>query len=130
MRTFKQITRWLCGVLYIAAGINHFVDPGFYVPMMPDYLPWHLELVYLSGITEALLGVLLIVPRTSRWAAWGLIALLLAIFPANINMALHPEQFDWATPIALYLRLPMQAVLIAWAWWYTRPDAKPAVNAA
>lgn len=129
MRTFKQITRWLCGLLYIAAGINHFVSPDLYVPMMPDYLPWHLALVYLSGVAESLLGALLLVPRTSRWAAWGLIALLLAIFPANINMAIHPDQFDWATPTALYLRLPMQAVLIAWAWWYTRPDAPAAAVA-
>jgi uncharacterized membrane protein len=122
MPRFKQITRYLCGVLYIAAGVNHFVSPAFYTQMMPPYLPWHLALVYVSGVAEAGLGALLLFQRWSTWAAWGLIALLLAVFPANIHMAMHPQDFAWASPTSLYLRLPIQGLLIAWAWWYTRDD--------
>jgi uncharacterized membrane protein len=105
----------------VLAGLNHFVSPDFYVHMMPPYLPAHLALVYLSGIAEVVLGALLLVPRWWRLAAWGLIALLVAIFPANLHMALHPELFaSVASPGLLWLRLPLQAGLIVWAWWYTR----------
>lgn len=122
MPRFKQITRYLCGALYVAAGVNHFVNPAFYTQMMPPYLPWHLALVYASGVAEAALGALLLFRPWSTWAAWGLIALLLAVFPANLHMALHPTDFPWASPAAMYLRLPVQGVLIAWAYWYTRED--------
>lgn len=116
----KPIMRWLLGVFFIIAGINHFVNPGFYVRIMPPYLPWHLELVYISGVFEILLGGLLIVPRFSRVAAWGLIALLIAIFPANLHMAMHPELYPNIPTVALWIRLPLQLVLIAWAYWFTR----------
>ena len=118
----KTISRYVCGLLYIAAGVNHFVKPDFYTQIMPPYLPWPLELVYLSGVAEAGLGGLLLVKRWSQLAAWGLIALLVAVFPANVHMALHPEQFEWASPAALYARLPIQALLIAWAYWHTRSE--------
>ncbi len=112
--------------MMVAAGINHFRNPTFYVRMMPDYLPWHEALVAFSGVAEILVGALLLVPRFSRLGAWALIALLLAVFPANVNMALHPEQFPTMSPTALWIRLPIQAVLILWAWWYTRPEAPAA----
>lgn len=120
MTLTKTITRCLYGVLFIAAGANHFINPGFYLRMMPGYLPWHAELVALSGIAEIALGALLLVPRFQVAAAWGLIALLIAVFPANLNMALNAEQFSTVSPTALWLRLPVQALLIAWAYWYTR----------
>ena len=120
MPLFKIITRLIMGLLYIAAGAYHLVDPSFYMKIMPPYLPWHWELVIISGIAEMALGVLVMIPRTSRLGAWGLIALLIAIFPANLHMALHPEQFSTIPPMALYGRLPMQVALIAWAYVYTR----------
>jgi uncharacterized membrane protein len=116
----KTWSRYLFGVLVIAAGLNHFVNPTFYLAMMPPYLPWHSELVAISGVAEAALGVLLLFRRWAVWAAWGLIALLVAIFPANVHMALHPELYPSISPIMLWLRLPLQPILIAWAWFYTR----------
>ncbi len=120
MSKFKLVMRWLFGIAFILAGMNHFRVPDFYVAIMPPYLPWHLELVYLSGVFETLLGVLLLIPQTTVLAAWGLIALLIAVFPANIQMALHPEEYSRFSPVVLWLRLPLQAIFIAWAWWLTR----------
>jgi len=118
----KTALLWLMGVAYLFAGANHFLKPEFYLQMMPAYLPWHALLVQVSGVAEMLLGVAVLIPRTRRLAAWGVIALLIAVFPANLNMALHPDAFPDAPAIALYLRLPVQLLLIAWAYWFTRPD--------
>ncbi len=74
----------------------------------------------LSGLAEIGLGGLLLFEGWSRLAAWGLIALLIAVFPANVNMALHPELYPWASSLGLWLRLFLQGLLIAWAYWYTR----------
>lgn len=120
MRNLKLAAKWLLGVLFVAAGVNHFLRPEFYVRIMPPYLPWHRELVFLSGVAEVLLGVLLLVPRTTVLAAWGLVALLIAVFPANLHMALHAEQYPEFPAWTTWARLPLQGVLIAWAWWYTR----------
>lgn len=114
--------KWLFGILFILAGINHFVKTDFYVAIMPPYLPWHLELVYLSGVLEVLLGAMLLVPKFTVLAAWGLIALLIAVFPANVHMAMHPELYPSIPAIALWLRLPLQGVLVAWAYWFTRVE--------
>lgn len=105
------------GAFFVVAGANHFVNPDFYVGMMPPYLPAHLGLVYLSGVFEILGGILVLVPRTRVLAGWGLIALLLAIFPANIHMAVSPELFPDMSTGLLYARLPFQAVFIGWAYW-------------
>src|SRR5207248_11723419 len=90
---------------------------------VPPYLPWPLALVIISGLAEMGLGALLLAPRWSALAAWGLIALLIAVFPANLHMALHPWLYPWASAALLWLRLPLQALLIAWAYWHTRPEA-------
>jgi uncharacterized membrane protein len=119
MSYFKMGLLWLMSLLFLAAGINHFVHPEFYVKIMPPYLPWHLELVYISGVAEILLGGLVLIPQTRALAAWGLIALLVAVFPANLHMALHSEDYASIPPALLWLRLPLQGVLIAWAYWYT-----------
>ncbi len=120
MKNIKSIFRWLLAIAFILAGINHFINPAFYLKMMPPFLPAHLFLIYLSGILEIALGVLLLIPRFTRFAAWGLIALLIAVYPANIYMAMNPPLFPEFSSTALYLRLPLQFVLIALAFWFTR----------
>ena len=120
MRKLKTILKYLLCVFFVAAGLTHFINPAFYLKIMPPYLPWHLFLVYLSGFFEVTLGVLLLAPMFTRLAAWGLIALLIAVFPANIQMAINPQLYPDISPAALWLRLPLQAVFIAWSFWYTR----------
>jgi uncharacterized membrane protein len=115
----KATLRVLFGLFFVGAGINHFLATGFYLRMMPPYVPWHLAMVQVSGVAEMVLGILLLIPATIQIAAWGLIALLIAVFPANLQMALHPETFPEFSHRALWLRLPLQGVLIAWAWWLT-----------
>ena len=120
MHKLKTFSRYLLGVLFIAAGINHFWHTTFYVAIMPPWLPLHLELVYLSGAAEIGLGLLLFFSRWQAVAAWALMMLCVAVFPANVHMALHPELYTQFTPAGLWLRLPLQGVAIAWAWCYTR----------
>lgn len=120
MLTFKLAMMWLLGVLFTAAGVLHFTRPEFYLRIMPPYLPWHYELVLISGVFEILGGVGLLIPRFQIYAAWGLIALLVAVFPANIHMALHAENYPNFAPAVLWGRLPLQGLLILWAYWYTQ----------
>jgi uncharacterized membrane protein len=122
----KRLLLWVMAAFYVVAGANHFANPDFYLPMMPPYLPAHLGLVYLSGLAELLLGVAVLVPRLRGLAAWGVILLLIAVFPANIHIALYNVPLGGAAVGAgvwNWVRLPMQAVLIWWAWWYTRPPS-------
>ena len=115
----RAISRWILAAFFIAAGANHFRDPGFYLPTIPAWLPWHQELVDLSGGAEIIGGIAVLAPATRRAAGWGLIALLIAVFPANLHMALNPDLYPTIPPVALWGRLPLQAVLIAWAYWFT-----------
>ncbi|MGD9723142.1 MAG: MauE/DoxX family redox-associated membrane protein [Pirellulales bacterium] len=126
MRIAKAVTKYICGLFYIVAGINHFAVAEFYLRIMPDYIPqeFHWPAVAVSGIAEVVLGVLLLVPRTTRLAAWGLIALLIAVFPANIYVYQHPDLFPGVSQTVHLIRLWLQGVLIAWAYWYTRPDPR------
>jgi uncharacterized membrane protein len=119
-RPWKLAGKWALAALFVVAGINHFTSTGFYVKIMPPYLPYHRELVLISGAFEVALGVLLLVPPTSRLAAWGLIALLIAVFPANIHMYLHREQYPFSG-IILLLRLPVQVLLVLLVYVYARP---------
>jgi uncharacterized membrane protein len=112
--------KWLFALFFILAGVNHFLHPAVYVSIMPPYLPWHRELVYASGVFEVALGVLLLIPRYTVLAAWGLIALLIAVFPANVHMALNTSLYPTIPPLLIWLRLPLQGVFIAWAYWFTR----------
>lgn len=121
MQIFKLITRILYGAFYVLAGVMHFVNSDFFLRIMPPYLPFHYAIVLISGVCEIGLGIALMVPKTSRMAGWGLIALLIAVFPANLHMAMHPDLFSEMSPTALYIRLPIQGLLILWAYWYTRP---------
>jgi uncharacterized membrane protein len=116
----KTVSKWLLAMFMVAAGAMHFIKPDPYLQIMPPYLPLHRELVYLSGFFEFAFGVLLLVPRFSRLAAWGIIVLLIAVFPANIYLYQHQDLLP-APPILHLLRLPLQGVLVLWAYWYTRP---------
>ena len=118
----KTVLKYVLGIAFAIAGANHFVMTDFYLSIMPPYLPWHLFLVYLSGAIEVALGIALLVPPVARIAAWGLIATTLAVFPANIHMAMHAEIYPQFSAAMLWQRLPMQFVLLAWIWWYARRD--------
>ena len=113
----RLISIILLAIFFIAAGVNHFVSPDVYLKIMPDYLPWPLALVYVSGFFEVLGGVGVLVPKLRRSAGWGLIAMLIAIFPANVDMLVNADQFATIPFWALVVRLPLQGVLIAWVWW-------------
>ena len=117
----KRWARSVFGAFFILAGANHFRATGFYVSIMPDYLPWHLQLVYVSGVAEIALGVLLFSRRFGALAAWGTIALMVAVFPANLYMALNSELYPQFTPFMLWLRVPFQVLLMAFAYWLTQP---------
>lgn len=118
--SMKKISLFVMAVLYVAAGINHFWHPEFYLIIMPPWLPWHKELVVISGVCEIVFGLLLFLPTTRKLAAWGIILLLIAVFPANIQMAIN--YFNESNPklwISI-LRLPLQLILIWWAWSFTK----------
>ncbi len=87
---------------------------------MPPFLPVQLFLIYLSGFFQITFGILLLIPKFTRWAAWGIIWLLIAVYPANIYMALNANLFPEFNPLLVYLRLPLQFVMIAWAFWHTK----------
>ena len=104
----KRISRRVFGALFVAAGANHFANTSFYAGIMPPYLPWHVGLVYVSGLAEIGLGLMLAMTRFRVGAAWGLVALLIAVFPANLHMALNPELYPRVPEFGLWLRLPLQ----------------------
>jgi uncharacterized membrane protein len=113
--------RLLLAILFIAAGSLHFLIPQTYTRIMPPYIPAHAILVQISGFCEILGGLgLLFNPPIRTLAAWGLVALLIAVMPANIYMVTNHAVFSKIPIWALYLRLPLQLPLIWWAWLYTR----------
>lgn len=119
----RRFSLYSMALLYIVAGVNHFVNPAFYQKIMPPYLPYHSFLIYISGVFEILFALLLLPVKTRRIGAWLIILLLLFVFPANIQMAIdfyknaHP--YLWAA----ILRLPLQFVLIWWAHTFTKKKA-------
>jgi uncharacterized membrane protein len=126
MARAKHALLYLLAAFYILAGFNHLVNPEFYVAIMPPSLPAPEWLQLAAGLAEIVLGVFVLDPRTRPFAAWGIIALLIAIFPANLYVA--RENVGIGGPgtgggLANWIRLPFQALFIAWAWWYT--DAEP-----
>lgn len=124
MKNTKEMLRVILAVSLIIVAITHFTAWDQHVKIVPPQLPYPRQLVYISGILEILLAIALLIPPVSRAAAWGMIALFIAVFPANINMAVNHIQIDHIpdSPWLHALRLPFQGVLIAWAWWYTRPS--------
>lgn len=120
----KEILRVFLAVSMILVGTLHFAIPDPFVKIVPSILPNPLALVYISGFFEILGGLGLLLPPVSQAAAWGLILLFIAVFPANINMAVNHINLPGVPDSSLlrWGRLPLQALLIAWAWSYTPPD--------
>ncbi len=113
----RKLQPYLIGLLFVATGALHFKNPGAYEAIVPPLLPAHRELVLISGLCEMLGGIGVMLPRTRRPAGWGLIALLIAVFPANIYMAVDTQKFGQLAPAAvLYGRLPLQFALLWWVW--------------
>ena len=114
-----SVARVALGATFIFTGVLHFARPRMYEAIMPDYLPAHRELVYASGVAEIAGGLGTLVPATRRVASWWSIATLVAVFPANVHMALHAEDYEKGIPggeATLWGRLPVQALFIAWAY--------------
>ncbi|MGB5967522.1 MAG: DoxX family protein [Spirulinaceae cyanobacterium] len=118
----KAILRVILAVGIIVPGILHFLLPEPFVKIVPEILPFPLALVYVTGIWEILAGIGLLIPSVSRSAAWSLVILLVAVYPANINMAINNISLGGVSDSPWFhaIRLPLQFVLIAWAYWYTK----------
>jgi uncharacterized membrane protein len=116
----RSVVRVMAALAMIGVGIDHFVAPDFFVRIVPRVLPAPLVLVWVSGFFEALGGIGLLIPRTRRAAGIGLVLLYIAVFPANVNMCLHPELGGSIPLWALWVRLPFQLVFIALALWVSR----------
>lgn len=120
----REKLRLILAACIFVAGVAHFVVAQPFIKIVPEALPHPRFLVYYSGVIEIFLAIALLIPAWSRPAAWGLVGLFIAVYPANINMAVNHIKLtgipsgNWFQAI----RLPLQAVLIAWAWWYTFPN--------
>jgi uncharacterized membrane protein len=127
LQRLKRPLLYLMAPAYVVAGVLHFVVPELYVQIVPPIFPAALALVYLSGLAEVAVGLGLLLPRTREHAAWATVALLVAIFPANVYMATHGVVIEGApgggdpSDLVRWGRLPLQGVLILLALWYTRP---------
>ena len=108
-------------VFFVYFGIDHFINPDFYLSIMPPAFPLHAEAVYISGFFEILGGICVLIPSLRQLAGWGLVALLISVYPANIYMAINPEAFPEISIGLLYFRLPLQFLFIYWAYSITRP---------
>jgi uncharacterized membrane protein len=124
MKILKRVSLAVMILFYIAAGLNHFINPDFYLPIMPLYLPWHLQLICIIGAFEILFALLLIPVKTRKAAAWLVIALLVAVFPANIQMTINYVSENNPDLWISIVRLPIQLLLIWWAWSFTRKNPK------
>ena len=122
---WKKLVLLGLAAFFINVGIDHFINPDFYLSIMPPAFPLHLEAVYISGLFEVLGGLGVLIPRLRKFSGWGLIALLIAVYPANIYMALTPEAFPDVPLYTLYIRLVFQFIFFYWAYLVTRPVYNP-----
>jgi uncharacterized membrane protein len=113
----RRIALFAVAAFFCFAGVGHFTNTEFFVAIVPPYLPAPHGLVYVSGVFEILGGLGVLPSATRRWAGYGLLALLVAVYPANVHMALHPELFPDVPPAGLYGRLPIQFVFAGVVWW-------------
>ena len=109
----------IMSIFYVGVGIKHFTNPMWFIRIVPPILPYKLSLVYISGFFEILFGILILFPTTRYIAAWGLIFLLIAVFPANIYLAMTNGAALNTTPLIAWGRLPFQFIFIAIAYWYS-----------
>lgn len=123
LKSVKLLTIFIMAFLYIFIGIKHFLDPAFFLKIMPPYIPFHLFFVYISGVFEILLGLGLLFEKTRKYAAYGLIALLVLVFPANIHLYFNPEILE-ATQQAALIRMFFQLPLIFIAYWHSLSSEK------
>lgn len=112
----QTVSLYALAVLFVGAGVAHFGWPGVFVRIVPPYLPRPLLLVYLSGAAEVLGGLGVLVPALRVYAGWGLLLLLCAVLPVHVYMARHPDAFAQIPRWALYARVPLQFVLMAWVY--------------
>jgi uncharacterized membrane protein len=117
----QKVLLAIAAAFYTFAGVLHFLKPAPYLKIMPPYVPWHSAMVSISGAAEIAGGLGLLIPPVRRAAAWGLVALLIAVFPANIYMATNPVEAGAASlpAAALYGRLLLQPLFIWWVLWCT-----------
>ncbi len=118
----KKITIFIMSFFYVYIGVRHFIDPDYFLGIMPPYLSWHLELVYLSGFFEVVLGLGLLT-KYRRHSAFGLILLLILVFPANIHLIMSEEaqiSINVTKEIAI-IRAPFQLLFIGLAYWHSKP---------
>lgn len=116
----KAIAPILVGLPFVLVGLTHFISPETFTAMMPGFIPWHSFWVYFTGLAEVAGGLGLMIPHLRRAAGWGLLALLIGVFPANIHMAINEVQLPGFDPLpawALWARLPFQLVFAAAVWW-------------
>ena len=118
---WRKLVLFGLATFFIYFGLDHFINPDFYLSIMPPAFPLHSEAVYISGFFEVLGGVCVLIPRLRKIAGWGLVALLVAVYPANIYMAITPEAFPDLSISLLYGRLPLQFIFIYWAYSVTQP---------
>ena len=127
MNRFRTPLLYLLSLNLCVAGFMHLISPDFFVAIIPAELPNPEWLNVIAGLAEIVIGVYLLEPRTRVLAAWGVIALAIAVFPANVNMMIEnigPEGPGTGNPVVNWIRLPFQAVFVLWGWWFTRPDPR------
>jgi uncharacterized membrane protein len=117
---FRYIGLAIVFLWFFGGGVGHFVNPDFFVRITPPWVPYPLEVVYISGVIEIVLALMVVFPKTRSIAGWGLIALTIAVTPANIHMYTNPELFPEASQNVYLFRLFIQCVLLLVIWWSTR----------
>lgn len=126
MTLLRRVALFTVAAFFSFAGVGHFTNAEFFIAIVPPYLPAAAALVYISGVCEILGGLGVLYRPTRQLAGYGLLALLVAVYPANIHMALNPSAFPDVAPAALYARLPLQFVFAALVWWATRLETETA----
>ncbi len=130
IKIIKLITIYVLALLYISVGFKHFTDTNFFMAIMPQYLPFHRELIYISGFFEILFGLMLIFKKYRFYAGWGLVILLVLIFPANIYLAqnIDSQELLGISQEDAIIRMPFQLPLILLAYWHTKDNFSFFVN--
>ncbi len=129
MFTAKNLGLAIVFLFFMVGGITHFTDPAFFESIMPPWIGFHTEIVYISGIFEILGAIGILLPSLRQWAGNGLILLVICVTPANIHMWLNPDLFPDVPPAFLTIRLVLQVGLLLLIWWSTRLPASDSPSA-